>query len=72
MANTKHTCGGPSFGQLAAPGTCPRCDELRGGAKPRKSWGQQKRDREAATTRAIYAHDCKKSRCAIVCTFGDW
>ncbi|MGW4784923.1 hypothetical protein [Streptomyces sp. NPDC004230] len=35
MATTRHTCGGPKYGRLAAG--CPRCDELLGGAKPIRS-----------------------------------
>jgi hypothetical protein len=41
---TKHTCGGPVFGRLAEPGTCPRCDELRAGAAPRQWVGTARRD----------------------------
>jgi len=32
-----HTCGGPIFGRLTDG--CPRCDQLKGGAKPKRGWG---------------------------------
>jgi hypothetical protein len=67
----RHVCGGPAFGRLAAPGACPRCDELRAGAAPRAGWGDRRRRFEAARSAAIYAHDCKRSGCGPVCTFGD-
>jgi len=72
MHTTHHTCGGPAFGRLAQLGTCPRCDELRKGAAPRKGWGQAKREREAQFVREIKAHDCKVRGCGPVCTFGDY
>ena len=69
---TKHTCGGPVFGRKAPLGQCRRCDELRFGL-PAVEWSITKRRRcEAANIAAIRAHDCKASRCQIVCTFGDW
>ena len=72
MAETKtgHTCGGPKFGRKT-PG-CPRCDELLNGAEPR-SWGGG-RDRHSGypSSQEIRSHDCAKSGCSIVCTFGDW
>lgn len=67
---TKHTCGGPSFGRLTAG--CPRCDELAGGAAPVKWAGSTRRQDDARRAAEIRAHDCKASRCAVVCTFGDW
>lgn len=66
----KHTCGGPSFGRLTAG--CPRCEELKNGAKPREMRGSRNRRMENERVLAILKHDCKKSGCAIVCTFGDW
>jgi len=84
LDNTKHTCGGPKFGRLAAPGICSRCDELRYGAEPRGWGGGQlamrngrlvrltRRETEANTIAAIRAHDCKKSGCGPVCTAFDW
>lgn len=69
---TKHTCGGPTFGRLAAEGVCPRCDELRHGAAP-VQWGATKRAQRDASFRAqLAAHDCKRAGCAVVCTFGDY
>lgn len=51
---------------------CPRCRELIGGAEPRAAWGSRKRAQEQALIKAIKAHDCAKSGCGPVCTFGDW
>lgn len=65
----RHTCGGPAFGRLM-PG-CPRCDELRAGAPRREGWGSRARQLEAARSAAIRAHDCARSGCGPVCTFGD-
>lgn len=70
---TAHTCGGPVFGRLTDG--CPRCDELKAGAAPVQwSTSRSERDRQDALARAaeIRAHDCKTSRCGIVCTFGQW
>ena len=67
---TKHTCGGPAFGRKT-PG-CPRCDELLAGAAPVQWAGSQRRQDDEHRAAEIRAHDCKASRCAIVCTFGDW
>lgn len=68
MAVTKHTCGGPVFGQRTAG--CPRCDELASGATPVRWANTTKRD-EARRSAEIKAHSCKVSRCSIICTFGD-
>lgn len=64
---TMHTCGGPNFGRLTAG--CPRCDELRGGAAPRRGWGRSSRydGRVSADAR----HSCQESNCAPICTWGD-
>ncbi len=51
--------------------TCPRCQELIAGAKPR-SWGPSRKMQDARHAADIRAHDCAKSRCNVVCTFGDW
>lgn len=67
---TKHTCGGPVFGKKT-PG-CPRCDELLAGAKPVQWAIQQRRARDEQFRRDLAAHDCKRSHCMPVCTFGDW
>jgi hypothetical protein len=80
---TRHTCGGPVFGQKT-PG-CPRCDELLAGAEPvRWAWTERRRgtvcghpldygEWGAYCRRCEIAHhDCKRSNCGPVCTFGDW
>lgn len=67
---TKHTCGGPVFGRLTRG--CPRCDELLAGAEP-VVWASTRRQRaERQRIAEIRAHDCKRSGCGPVCTFGDW
>ncbi len=71
---TKHTCGGPSFGRLMVG--CPRCDELASGSKPRE-WGGSDRKAYAAycdreRTAAIRDHNCVTSHCGTVCTAFDW
>lgn len=58
-----------SFGRKDA--TCPRCVELINGAKP-IVWRNRRAESDAQRSREIYAHDCKRSNCSIVCTFGDW
>jgi hypothetical protein len=67
------------FGQKMPPGECPRCDELRGGAEPRADHagrsrttlrGYRNADEELAAD--IRAHNCRKSGCGSVCTFGQW
>ncbi len=63
---TRHTCGGPAFGRRTAG--CPRCDELAAGAAPVR-WATSRR---ADTLADLRKHDCRASRCASVCTFGDW
>lgn len=64
------------WGRLSAPGVCPRCEELRHGAPARAGWGGTSRARrmaaEARLIAEIRAHNCVASRCASVCTFGDW
>lgn len=67
---TKHTCGGPVFGRRT-PG-CPRCDELIAGAEPVK-WSQRlQKEQDQRYMDEIRNHDCKKSGCGPVCTFGEW
>ena len=51
--------------------TCPRCQELAGGA-PVRSWGQASRQSELRVLAAIKAHDCGQSGCGPFCTFGDY
>lgn len=59
-----------AFGKKDA--NCPRCVELLNGAQPRKSWDHLKKFNEARRIEAIRNHDCKKSNCGPVCTYGDW
>lgn len=67
---TKHTCGGPVFCKKT-PG-CARCDELLAGA-PAVQWsGAKRKEEERRFYSALKAHDCKRSGCMVVCTFGDW
>lgn len=67
---TKHTCGGPVFGKKT-PG-CPRCDEMIAGA-PAVKWNKVRQaSNDMQRVREIRAHDCKMSKCGVVCTFGDW
>ena len=54
---------------------CPRCDELRAGAEPVR-WNLSRREQarldDERRAREIRDHDCRTSRCSVVCTFGDW
>jgi len=56
--------------------TCPRCIELMNGAKARKGWQadyfKRKKENEIRQSKEIKNHDCKKSGCMSICTFGDW
>lgn len=59
--------------------SCPRCLELKAGAKPRAGWNDEKRRQEAMTSAAIHRHyltpegreDCKK-HCGPVCVKFDY
>lgn len=55
---------------------CPRCVEMLNGAAPRDGWQKRyfckQKQEEEARLNAVRHHDCKKSNCAPVCTFGDW
>lgn len=51
---------------------CPRCAELASGAQPRAGWGARKHREEANALTAIKNHNCNRSNCGPVCTFGDW
>jgi hypothetical protein len=66
---TKHTCNGPAFGKLTDG--CPRCEELKAGAKPIK-WNTHKADEQKRLIEAIRRHDCKASGCGPVCTAFDY
>jgi hypothetical protein len=58
---TKHTHAA-NFGKKVDG--CPRCEELKAGAAP-TSWNIKAKQ-------PVYKHDCKASRCGIVCTYGEW
>lgn len=51
---------------------CPRCEELKSGAEPVRWSYPSRREQDEQRAAEIRAHDCKKSGCSIVCTFGDW
>lgn len=79
--SVKHTCnpdapGRPlPFGKRAPVGDCPRCDQLRNGAEPRRGWGPSRAqvdEQRAAEIRAHFASDKHRTECQPVCTFGDW
>jgi hypothetical protein len=63
---TKHTHG-PNFGRHVEG--CPRCEELANGAEPVR-WST--RHPGELTAAEIRSHDCRRSNCGPVCTFGDW
>ena len=73
LSTARHTCGGPVFGRKTKG--CPRCDELLAGAAPKQGWGRSShpfvrfgRYDEVPTEK----HSCKESKCAPICTWGDW
>lgn len=84
----RHTCnprnpGKPlPFGRKAAPGECPRCDELLAGAAPREAHpairaAAEQRADDTERSAAIRAHFAaggphSAGQCGPVCTFGDW
>ena len=51
---------------------CPRCAELAAGAAPVQWRMDRKKAFEQSLINAIRTHDCKKSGCGPVCTFGEW
>lgn len=55
---------------------CPRCAEMLNGSPSRSGWQQKyysrKKTEEQRTIAAIRNHDCAKSNCAPICTFGDY
>lgn len=55
---------------------CPRCKELAAGSPARKGWQASYFARKAADDEQfrheLKAHDCKRSGCMPICTFGDW
>lgn len=71
---TKHKDGCKmSFGRKDE--TCPRCQELLNGAEPRSGWQKDyfaNKKMQELLSLAQPEHDCEKSNCMAVCTFGDW
>jgi len=72
MSNTKHKpdCV-MAFGRKDE--TCPRCQELLNGAKPRAGWSSKRRQEEADRLQAIRNHNfaaCTANN--VVCTHFDW
>lgn len=63
---TKHSHK-PNFGRHVDD--CLRCQELKDGAEPVR-WSTAHRGE--LSTAEIKAHDCRRSSCGPVCTFGDW
>lgn len=62
-----------SFGRpTKLQGECPRCDELKSGAKPRSGWGDTKKKMYDQWKRNLDSHNCEKAKCGPVCTYGDW
>jgi hypothetical protein len=59
------------FGRYQPAGECPRCDQLRSGAPAKPGW-RSRTDDDAQRAAEIRAHDCRASRCSVVCTFGQW
>lgn len=55
---------------------CHRCVELLNGDASREGWQksffQKKKEEESKHLTEIREHNCKKSGCGTVCTFGDW
>lgn len=55
-----------AFGRPSPAGQCPRCDELRNGAKPRAGWNAQKAADESRRLAAI-RHHYTSGECARTC-----
>ena len=45
-----------AFGRLSAPGCCPRCEELRNGAKPVAAWDARQKQLDAQRCEAMAKH----------------
>lgn len=56
--------------------SCPRCQELLNGAKPRAGWQRDyyatKRLADTMRKHMLAKHNCKTHGCAPICVFGDW
>lgn len=61
-----------AFGRPSKHSECPRCEELKTGAAPRQGWGASRKVMERMQSQAIRSHNCKASRCGIVCTANEW
>lgn len=69
-----------AFGRPSKHNTCPRCEELKAGAKPRNGWNTSynyqmrvgKGPHYDAFVRRLKSHDCKQSNCGPVCTAFDY
>ena len=51
---------------------CPRCEELKAGAAPVKWNIDRKRINDQVLAQEIRNHNCSKSGCGPICTFGQW
>ena len=64
-----------AFGRPSKHSTCPRCEDLKQGAEPRKGWNAHKIEAELRRRAAIKFHyssgECQK-KCGPVCTAFDW
>lgn len=69
------------WGRKKPPGECPRCDELRAGAKPREAHPAikasiRRRELDEQSSLAIREHFAsdkhRSGGCGPVCTYGDW
>jgi hypothetical protein len=57
--------------------SCPRCQELKSGAKPRAGWNDLKKHQDAQRIQAIHKHFApggphSQGKCGPVCTAFDW
>lgn len=71
VATTKHSHGA-NFGKHVDD--CPRCAEIKSGTgTPVVKWNMSAAKRsDAQRSLEIRNHDCKASRCGVVCTAFEW
>lgn len=50
---------------------CPRCQELRAGAKPVR-WANARFTASRNAIEVANPHNCVTAKCGPVCTHGDW